>query len=237
MSETETTSSSSGEEQTSDESSSSDEEEIDEGTSNETSRDSVVANNNIETKAVSSGKKRPHKETSDHSGDSQAQITEVEREILLAIGKIKKQKQRPGLERIFNCCRNLKDKHPEFSTTESLDFTLNSAVERGVLVRLDSKGSESYRETGPEGAAIVALTNPPKIKPSSPGSNIEQGSSPIKQVDSRRKSAAKARSFGSPLSSAKSRSIIASPKLFTNSMPYKQGKASSFYEKLFYSLN
>ena len=94
-------------------------------------------------------------------------ITESDREILLGVGKIKRQKQRPSVDRLYNICNKLKEKYPQFGTKEGIQTTLNDMIARSLLQRVDSdKGFISYREMN-SAIAVVQITNPKRsrVKP------------------------------------------------------------------------
>ncbi len=91
-------------------------------------------------------------------------ITDCDREILLAIGKIKRQKQRPSIDRLFNICNKIKEKFPQFSTKDGIESQLNDMINRQLLQKVDNeKGLMSYRELN-SAIAIVAITNPKRSR-------------------------------------------------------------------------
>ena len=93
-------------------------------------------------------------------------ITDSDREILLSIGKIKKQKQRPSVDRLFNICNKFKDKYPLFGSKEGIETVLNDMIDRKLLQRVVSDTEKqfiSYREMN-SAIAVVALTNPKRSR-------------------------------------------------------------------------
>ncbi len=91
-------------------------------------------------------------------------ITDCDREILLAIGKIKRQKQRPSIDRLFNICNKIKEKFPKFSAKDGIESQLNDMIDRQLLQKVDNeKGLISYRELN-SAIAIVAITNPKRSR-------------------------------------------------------------------------
>ena len=94
-------------------------------------------------------------------------ITDSDREILLGVGKIKRQKQRPSVERLFTICSKLKEKFPQFGTKDGIQSILDDMIDRKLLQRVSSeKGLVSYREIN-SAINVVAITNPKRsrVKP------------------------------------------------------------------------
>ena len=119
-------------------------------------------------------------------------ITDSDHEILLSIGKIKRQKQRPSVERLYNICNKLKDKFPDFGSKEGIQAVLNDMIERQLLQRVCNEKGErelvSYREIN-SAIYVVAITNPKRsrVKPiameSTPKQNmITESTDNIKQM-------------------------------------------------------
>lgn len=79
-----------------------------------------------------------------------------EMEVIMSIGKIKKQKQRASFDRLANILKQNKNKFPQFETNEGIKQILQQAEARGLLQQsYTENGTLSYRELGP-GVAIVA---------------------------------------------------------------------------------
>ncbi|CAG2103731.1 unnamed protein product [Medioppia subpectinata] len=97
-------------------------------------------------------------------------ITDSDREILLAVGKIKRQKQRPSVDRLYNICSKIKDTYPQFGSKDGIQIKLNDMIERNLMAKVDNeKGSTvlvSYREMN-SAIAVVQITNPKRsrVKP------------------------------------------------------------------------
>ena len=91
-------------------------------------------------------------------------ITERDREILMAFGKIKRQKQRPSVDRLYNICHK-SNLFKEFSTKEKIQSILDDMIERQLLVRVENpgRGLISYREIN-SAIPIVAINNPIKSR-------------------------------------------------------------------------
>lgn len=90
-------------------------------------------------------------------------ITERDREILLAIGKIKRQKQRPSVDRLYNLLA--RSKHSDWDTKNKIQCHLDDMILRSLLARVNNadKGFVSYRELN-SAIPIVAINNPLKSR-------------------------------------------------------------------------
>lgn len=88
-------------------------------------------------------------------------VSELDREILMSIGKIKRQKQRPDVERLHRTLEFVGS--TTFSTQEQVEKQLNDMVERKLLQRMSNHGLTSYREIN-SAIAIVAINNPIKSR-------------------------------------------------------------------------
>lgn len=90
-------------------------------------------------------------------------ITELDRDILMAIGKIKRQKQRPSVDRLYNICCKLKK--PQFDSKMKIQSLLDDMVKRSLLAKVENpgKGFISYRELN-SAIPIVAINNPLKSR-------------------------------------------------------------------------
>lgn len=83
-------------------------------------------------------------------------LTQDELQVIHAIGKIKKQKQRASFDRISHILKQSKADFPAFESADSLKQLLQSCLDRGLLQETFSDtGVLSYREMGPA-AVIVA---------------------------------------------------------------------------------
>jgi hypothetical protein len=86
---------------------------------------------------------------------------------LLAIGRIKWQKQRPTVDRIFNICHKIRDKLTQFMTKDGIESQLNHMIKRQLLEKfVKENGLVVYRELG-LAKNIVSITNPKRsrVKP------------------------------------------------------------------------
>jgi hypothetical protein len=86
---------------------------------------------------------------------------------LLAIGRIKWQKQRPTVDRIFNICHKIRDKFTEFMTKDGVESQVNHMIRRQLLEKfINANGCVVYRELG-LAKNIVSITNPKRsrVKP------------------------------------------------------------------------
>ncbi|XP_054166683.1 histone acetyltransferase KAT6B-like [Oppia nitens] len=114
-------------------------------------------------------------------------ITAADREILLGIGKIKRQKQRPSVDRLYNICSKIKDNYPQFGTKDGIQQVLDDMIGRSLLQKVDNdaKGFVSYREIN-SAIAVVAINNPkrprpkPQTTPDKSGSDANDNKSPEK---------------------------------------------------------
>ena len=90
-------------------------------------------------------------------------MTELDRVILMAIGKIKRQKQRPGLERLYSVLH--RQGGEQFDSKEMLHQLLDDMVNRKLLSLINNPGGDSYRELN-SAIAIVAINHPPRSRSS-----------------------------------------------------------------------
>lgn len=90
-------------------------------------------------------------------------LTECDREVLMAIGKIKRQKQRPSVDRLYNMVH--KNSRDDLSTKEKIQSVLDDMIKRQLLVRVENpgRGLISYREIN-SAIPIVAINNPIKSR-------------------------------------------------------------------------
>lgn len=81
----------------------------------------------------------------------------------MAMGKIKRQKQRPSVERLYNICCKLNK--PELDSKEKIQTILDDMINRSLLARVENvdKGLISYREIN-SAIPIVAINNPLKSR-------------------------------------------------------------------------
>ncbi|RWS28222.1 Myst3 protein-like protein, partial [Leptotrombidium deliense] len=76
-------------------------------------------------------------------------INEIDMEILKAIGKIKKQKQKASADRIVNILKTQKDTFDEFKSRESIDRIFQHAVDKGLIATcVGTTGVLAYKELG-----------------------------------------------------------------------------------------
>lgn len=68
---------------------------------------------------------------------------ELQRWLLEAIGKVRRQKQRPSIERI---CAAVQQKHADV-TADEVSSGLDDAIHTGSVICVESKGAISYRES------------------------------------------------------------------------------------------
>ncbi|RWS06892.1 hypothetical protein B4U79_14637 [Dinothrombium tinctorium] len=88
-------------------------------------------------------------ENSTKTEQTMSEFTECEMEILKAIGKIKKQKQKASFDRVVNSLKLVKDKYEEFSSQEKIQDTLDRAVEKGFIQKTyGTTGVLSFKEMG-----------------------------------------------------------------------------------------
>lgn len=103
--------------------------------------------------------KKEGKSPSTQQDDCRLQIEDLspkELEVIKAIGRIKRQKQRPSFERIYAVLKVLKESFQDFDSNDKVKDLLDSCIQRKLLQEVDSDKQEvTYREKGP-GLAIVA---------------------------------------------------------------------------------
>lgn len=80
----------------------------------------------------------------------------------MAIGKIKRQKQRPCVDRLYNILSKLTDY--DFKDKPKIQQLLDDMVERKLLALVpNNKGEDSYRELN-SAIAIVAINHPTRSR-------------------------------------------------------------------------
>jgi len=87
--------------------------------------------------------------------------SELSRWLLDAVGKVRRQKQRPSIERICAAVRQL---HPHV-TDEQVSSQLDDAVRTGAVICIENKGVVSYRE--PSSSCLPAHASGKRLHSSS----------------------------------------------------------------------
>lgn len=89
-------------------------------------------------------------------------ISDRDRDMLMAIGKIKRQKQRPSVERLYNILQKM---NHEFNTREKIQDRLDDLIHRKLLTRIQIPGTGliSYREIN-SAIPIVAINHPTRSR-------------------------------------------------------------------------
>lgn len=86
-------------------------------------------------------------------------LSESDREVLHAFGRIKHQKRRPTAERVFGTlkCKNL----PEFPNAATVQTILDRMVDRGLLIIVHNpkSGYTSYREANETAYSLTRVPN------------------------------------------------------------------------------
>jgi hypothetical protein len=105
------------------------------------------------------GKKEKKSSKSSSKDDCPLKMSDLslaELEVIKAIGRIKRQKQRPSFDRIYSILKTFKESFSEFESIEKMRDLLNTCISRRLLEEADlDKEEVTYREKGP-GLAIVA---------------------------------------------------------------------------------